>query len=513
MRNLILIFGDQLDTGSSALDGFDPGQDAIWMAEAEEESRYAPSHKHRIILFLSAMRHFRAWLEGRGYRVHYQELSEKKAETQLSGALSRSLKELSPERVVMTLPGEYRILKGTQVVCGKAGIPLDVREDRHFYSTPETFETWAAGRKSLVMEYFYREMRKQEGVLMEGKEPSGGDWNFDKENRESFGKSGPPELPHRRRFRPDAITQEVQELVESYFPDHPGEGESFDWAVTRAEALHALNHFIKDCLPTFGRYQDAMWTGEPYLFHSLISSSLNLKLLNPREVIEKAEQAYRDGEAPISAVEGFIRQILGWREYIRGIYWKHMPEYLEMNAMDAQEPLPEFYWSGETKLACLRNTIGDTLKYGYAHHIQRLMVTGLYALLLGVKPREIEDWYLGIYVDAVEWVTLPNTLGMSQFADGGIMGSKPYIATGKYIQRMSNYCSECPKNPANRLGDDACPFTTLYWDYLIRHEDTLKKNQRMALQVRNLGRLTPEQKRDIQEAAEAVRKQPGGATA
>lgn len=510
MRNLVLIFGDQLDKNSSALDDFDPDQDAVWMAEAEEESRYAPSHKHRIVLFLSAMRHFRQALEERGYTVHYQQLDDKKAETKLSGALRNSLDSLKPEKVVLTYPGEYRILKGVEVVCGKSKVPLEVRKDRHFLSTPEDFADWADGRKSLTMEYFYRDMRKREGILMKGKDPAGGEWNFDKENRGTFGKEGPSGLPHRRRFRPDAITEEVQEIVESHFPDHPGSVENFDWPVTREEALRALNHFIRDCLPTFGRYQDAMWTKEPYLYHALISSSLNLKLLDPREVIEKAEKAYAEDSAPIAAVEGFVRQILGWREYIRGIYWKYMPEYLEMNAMGAEEPLPEFYWTGETELACLKHTVGDTLKNGYAHHIQRLMVTGLYALLLGVRPREIEDWYLGIYVDAVEWVTLPNTLGMSQFADGGIMGSKPYIATGKYIQRMSNYCSECPKNPAKRVGEDACPFTTLYWDYLLRHEDTLKKNQRMALQVRNLDRLKPDQKKAIRKQADAVRKQPEG---
>lgn len=510
MRNLILVFGDQLNADSSAFDGFDPDRDAVWMAEAAEESRYAPSHKHRIVLFLSAMRHFRDHLLEKGYPLHYQQLDDPEATPKLSESLARVLKAHRPEKVIFTHPGEYRILQGVRVVCGREKVDCEVRVDRHFLSSPEEFDQWAAGRKSLVMEFFYREMRKREGILMDGKKPAGGNWNFDKDNRGTFGKGGPEDLPHRRRFRPDSTTRAVMELVKAEFGDHPGELETFDWPVTREEALRALNHFIKDCLPTFGKYQDAMWTREPWLYHSLISSSLNLKLLDPREVIQKAEQAYRDGEAPIAAVEGFIRQILGWREYIRGIYWRYMPEYLDLNEMEAEEPLPEFYWTGETELACLRHTVGDTLRNGYAHHIQRLMVTGLYALLLGVRPREVEDWYLGIYVDAVEWVTLPNTIGMSQFADGGIMGSKPYIATGKYIQRMSNYCKECPKNPALATGAEACPFTTLYWDYLMRHEERLKDNQRMSLQVRNLSRLDSGGREAIREQADEIRKYPAG---
>ena len=252
-----------------------------------------------------------------------------------------------------------------------------------------------------------------------------------------------------------------------------------------------------------------MWTGEAFLSHSLLSSSLNLKLLNPREVVAAAEKAYRDGQAPLAAAEGFIRQILGWREYVRGVYWLLMPEYLERNALEADQPLPDLYWTGETELACLRDAIGQTLKHGYAHHIQRLMVTGLYALLLGVRPREVHEWYLAVYVDAVEWVELPNTLGMSQYGDGGVMASKPYVATGKYIDRMSNHCASCPKNPANATGEDACPFTTLYWDFLLRHRDRLAGNLRMTMQLRNLERLSADRIEAIQAQAQTVRANPG----
>ena len=248
-----------------------------------------------------------------------------------------------------------------------------------------------------------------------------------------------------------------------------------------------------------------MWTGEPFLNHSLISTSLNLKLLNPRKAVAAAEQAYRQGRAPLSAVEGFVRQILGWREFVRGIYWRLMPGYVEMNILKAETALPAFYWTGKTEMNCLRHVVGQTLERGYAHHIQRLMVTGLFAMLLGVRPKEIHEWHLAVYVDAVEWVELPNTLGMSQHADGGLMASKPYAATGKYIQRMSNYCDGCRFKPEKSTGQDACPFTTLYWDFLLRNEPFLRKNQRMAMQLKNLVRLTAEKRADIRKQAEEVR--------
>jgi deoxyribodipyrimidine photolyase-related protein len=306
---------------------------------------------------------------------------------------------------------------------------------------------------------------------------------------------------------PDAITQDVMRLVNDKLAHHPGSIAQFGWPVTRAQALVALEEFITHRLPSYGLYQDAMWEGEVWLYHSHLSCALNLKLLNPREVVAAAEAAFHNGHAPLEAVEGFVRQILGWREYVRGIYWTHMPDYAEGNAQQAYEPLPAFYWTGNTDMACLRDAIGQTLQHGYAHHIQRLMVTGLYALMLGVEPKQVHQWYLGVYVDAVEWVELPNTLGMSQFADGGLMASKPYVASGKYIDRMSNHCKGCRFNPAESTGDTACPFTTLYWDYLGRHADMLAKNPRMLMQLKNLNRLTPEQREAIATQAQTHRTQ------
>ena len=505
IRQLVIVLGDQLDRDAAAFDGFDPALDCIWMAEVMEESTQVWSHKQRIVMFLSAMRHFRNELREAGLPLEYTELPD--AIGGLSESLHATVERLKPASIVVTRPGEWRVLEMIREVSLQTSVPLDLREDRHFFTTPADFEAHAKGRKSLRMEYFYRDLRRRFDILMEAGEPAGNAWNFDKENRGNFGRSGPSDLPESPGFAPDDITREVMELVAERFADHPGELDLFRWPTNRADALTGLDRFIRERLPNFGNYQDAMWTDQPWLYHSLISTSLNLKLLNPREVIEAAEQAYRSGQAPIQAVEGFIRQILGWREYVRGIYWLKMPEYLERNAMQAKEPLPAFYWTGETDLECLRQAIAQTLEHGYAHHIQRLMVTGLYALLLGVHPKEVHAWYLAVYVDAVEWVELPNSLGMSQYADGGLMASKPYIATGKYIQKMSNYCGSCPKNPAQRTGPDACPFTTLYWDYLYRHEGSLRKNQRMSLQVRNLARIKPDERDAIRSAAAEIREQ------
>jgi len=337
----------------------------------------------------------------------------------------------------------------------------------------------------------------------EGK-PVGGKWNYDAENRQPFGKSGPGDVPTSRSFPPDQITRQVIDLVNERFAQHPGGLARFDWAVTREQAQDALQDFVRKRLPTFGPHEDAMWTDHPYLYHSRLSSALNLKLLHPGEVIEEAEAAYWRGHAPLNSVEGFVRQILGWREYVRGIYWRFMPDYAELNALEAHAPLPAFYWSGETDMNCLRQCLRQTLEYGFAHHIQRLMVTGLFALLLGVEPKRVHEWYLAVYVDAVEWVELPNTLGMSQFADGGIMATKPYCATGKYIRRMSNYCHDCRYDPSKRLGEGACPFTTLYWDFLMRNQALLRSNRRMALQLRNLTRLEGDERRTIRRKAEQL---------
>jgi deoxyribodipyrimidine photolyase-related protein len=507
LRHLVLILGDQLDDDASALSDFDPQHDAIWMAEVAEESTHVISAKQRTTVFLSAMRHFAAKLKARGWTVLYTHLDDPDNAGTLAGELDKAISRNRPQCLVMTAPGEWRVLQSLREVARTHALDLDVRDDTHFFSTVRDFTEHARGRKQLRLEFFYRELRQKTGILMDGKKPLGDQWNFDADNRGSFGKQGPGLLPKPSRFEPDDITQEVIELVNQRFAHHPGSVASFGWPVTREQALSALTDFIAHRLPSFGLYQDAMWEGELWLYHSHLSCALNLKLLNPREVVAAAEDALRQGHAPLEAVEGFVRQILGWREYVRGIYWTHMPDYAERNAMQAHEPLPEFYWTGQTDMACLRDAITQTLAHGYAHHIQRLMVTGLYALLLGVEPKAVHQWYLGVYVDAVEWVELPNTVGMSQFADGGLMASKPYVASGKYIDRMSNHCKGCKFNPAESTGEKACPFTTLYWDYLIRHADTLAKNPRMLMQLKNMNRLTPQAREDIALQAQSHRRQ------
>ena len=505
VRHLVIVLGDQLDAESSALQDFDSAQDVVWMAEVGQESTHVWSAKQRIAVFLSAMRHFAEEVRARGLPLRYIQLDHPDNRGTLALELGKAIAQLQPTKLVLTAPGDWRVLHSLRGVAKQHDLPLDLRDDTHFFSTVREFAAHAEGRKQLRLEYWYRALRQKHNILMDDQAPAGGQWNFDADNREAFGKAGPQNLPPPTRFAPDTTTQEVMALVNTRFADHPGTLARFGWPVTRAQALSALQSFIAQRLPLFGLYEDAMWEGQPWLYHSHLSCALNLKLLNPREVVQAAEDAYRSGHAPLAAVEGFIRQILGWREYVRGIYWLHMPSYLERNALDAQAPLPAWYWTGQTEMACLKDAITQTLEHGYAHHIQRLMVTGLYALLLGVQPKAIHAWYLSVYVDAVEWVELPNTLGMGQFGDGGLMASKPYVASGKYIQRMGNHCKGCRYDPAASTGATACPYTTLYWDFLIRHADLLKKNPRMAMQLKNLARLDASARDAITTQASAHR--------
>ncbi len=504
-KRLILILGDQLDANATLLRDINPDHDTLWMAEVMEESTHIASSKQRTTVFLSAMRHFAHMLRMKGWPLIYTELDAPQNTGTLAGELTHAIADVKPTQLVMTAPGDWRVLQSLRAVAKAHALPLVIQDDTHFFSTVREFATHAQGRKQLRLEYFYRELRQKNGILMNDNKPIGGQWNFDADNRGSFGKQGPGLLPAPARFEPDAITQNVMRLVNQQLADHPGSIATFGWPVTREQALVALENFITHRLPSFGLYQDAMWEGEVWLYHSHLSCALNLKLLNPREVLAAAEAAFHQGHAPIEAVEGFVRQILGWREYVRGIYWTQMPNYLEGNAHEAHATLPKFYWTGDTDMACLRDAITQTLQHGYAHHIQRLMVTGLYALLYGVDPKQVHAWYLGVYVDAVEWVELPNTLGMSQFADGGLMASKPYVASGKYIDRMSNHCRGCRYDPAQSTGETACPFTTLYWDFLDRHADTLAKNPRMVMQLKNLNRLSTEQRAAIATQAQMHR--------
>lgn len=504
---LNIILGDQLDRESSLFVKLDKSVDVIFMAEVEEESTHVWSHKQRIALFLSAMRHFRQNLETQGYKVEYFKMGSHEFGS-LAECLTQSIKKYQPESIRMLRPGDFRVLSRIKHCCEKQHVQLDILNDDHFLSSPSEFKQWSHNKKQLRLEYWYRYLRKKHKILLdeEGK-PEGGSWNFDRNNRKSFGKSGPQHLPKNEPdFEMDDITKAVVELVNHRFTDHPGELKTLNWPVTSEQAEQALDYFVQNNLKHFGDFQDAMWTDKAFLHHSLLSSSLNLKLIHPLKVIKAAEDAYHEEKAPIAAVEGFIRQILGWREYVRCLYWRYMPDWLEMNALDADEELPEFYWNAETPMHCLKQTIQQTLDHGYAHHIQRLMVTGVFSLLYGVKPKSIHEWYLAVYVDAVEWVELPNTIGMSQYADGGLMASKPYIASGQYINRMSNYCKDCQYKPEKSVGENACPFTTLYWEFLIKHRERFAGHQRMNFMLKNLQRKDDEEIEAIKKQAKQTRK-------
>ncbi|MFH7042407.1 cryptochrome/photolyase family protein [Paucibacter sp. JuS9] len=507
LRRLVLVLGDQLDATASAFDDFDPCRDAVWMAEVREESTNVWSSRIRIALFLAAMRHFATTLRELGRPLHYVKLDEPGNAGSLAAELRRAVQRLRPECLVMSAPGDWRVLDALRAEAARLGLPLEVREDRHFFCTVREFAQHARGRKTLRMEHFYREQRQSHGVLMDGAVPVGGRWNLDAENREAFGPHGPGPVPAPVHFEPDAVTREVLALVAREFPDHPGELGSFTWPVTRAQALILLDRFMQHRLPDFGRWQDALWPDEPVLWHSQLSAAMNLRLLQPREVVAAAEARWRAGGVPLASAEGFIRQVLGWREFVRGVYWTRMPGLAAANALAAHEPLPAFYWTGKTDLPCLADALGQTLRTGYAHHIQRLMVTGLFGLLLGVEPAQMHAWYLAVYVDAVEWVELPNTLCMSQFADGGGITSKPYVASGRYIERMSSsrFCAQCRHAPGQRTGPAACPFTTLYWDFLQHHRERFRRHPRLGAQVRHLDRMSPADVAAVQAQAEALR--------
>ena len=498
-RHLILILGDQLDAQSSALQGIDPAQDVVLMVEAVQESTHVRSHKLRTALFLSAMRHFAQELRERGLQVHYRSLDRENDAT-LAAGLQAALSTLQPRAVIGVEPGDLRVRAAIEAAL-TPGLPLDWREDTHFLCSIPRFARWAGRSKTLRMENFYRKMRQAFGVLMDGEEPAGGQWNFDADNRKGFGKAGPQGLPAPRMYAQDEITLDVLRLVDQRFADHPGDVARFNWPVTRAQALVALEDFIAHRLPHFGAHQDAMWTGMPFGWHALISSALNLKLLNPREVIAAAEQAWRERNLELASVEGFIRQVLGWREFIRGVYFLDMPGLADANHFDHHRPLPSWYWTGQTRMNCMRQSLTQTLETGYAHHIQRLMVTGMFGVLAQIEPKQLCDWYLGVYVDAVEWVELPNTAGMALFANGGRFTSKPYVASGAYIKRMSNYCQGCSYSPEQRTGPQACPMTNLYWHFLDTHREAFERNPRTALMAKNLARLDETERQAIGEQA------------
>jgi deoxyribodipyrimidine photolyase-related protein len=502
---LVVLLGDQLTRGQGALTGARKAQDVVLMAEVAEEATYVRHHKKKVAFVFSAMRHFAQALGDDGWCVDYVALDDKGNSGSIACEVERALARHGCTRVAVTEPGEWRLLEDLKSLQERLEVPLALLEDRRFICSKSEFAEWAQGRRQLRMENFYRAMRRKTGLLMEGDEPAGGRWNFDSENRK------PPKkgltAPDPLRFDPDETTEEVLDLVEERFADHFGTLRPFGFAVTRDQADEVFEHFIAECLADFGNYQDAMLRDEPFLYHSVVSPYLNAGLLDPLTLCRRVEKAYEDGAVPLNAAEGFIRQIIGWREYMRGIYWLKMPGYLDENHFEHKNPLPDFYWTAETDMACLKACISQTRDEAYAHHIQRLMVTGNFAMLAGVDPKAVHEWYLAVYADAYEWVELPNTLGMSQFADGGLLSSKPYAASGNYIRRMSDYCRSCTYKAGEKSGKEACPFNYLYWHFLNRQRDKLSKNPRMGLVYKSYDRMDPATKGRITRSAESFLEQ------
>ncbi len=501
MATLIPVLGDQLSPFLPSLRDVDRETAIVLMVEVADETRYVRHHPQKIALVLSAMRHFAAALAAAGWTVDYVKLDDAGNTGSFTGELGRAIERHGPTAVRVTHAGEWRVQRMLEGWSERFGLPVEILPDDRFLCDPADFRRWAGGRRALVMEYFYRDMRRAHAVLMDGDEPAGGRWNYDRENRKvpprGLNYPAPPDCA------PDAITREVLDLVGAGFAGHFGRLDGFAWPVTRDQALAVLDHFVAVSLPRFGDYQDAMVDGQALLYHSMLAAAMNVGLVTPREAIHAAEAAYRSGAAPLAAVEGYVRQILGWREYVRGLYWLDMPGFAHANALGATRPLPEFYWTAETDLRCLHVAIAQTRDRAYAHHIQRLMVLGNFALLAGVDPQAISDWFLVVYADAYEWVELPNVIGMSQYADGGRLGSKPYAAGGAYIDRMSDHCGRCRYDVTRKTGPDACPFNALYWDFLARHETRLRDNPRMVNAYRGWDRFGPERQAAYRASAAA----------
>jgi deoxyribodipyrimidine photolyase-related protein len=499
IRNLILVPGDQLTPDISSLAAGDPTRDRVLMAELQDEASYVRHHKKKIAFLFSAMRHFADELRGLGWSVDYVRLNDPAHQGSFTEQVAQSVAALSPERIVLTEPGEWRVLEMARGWAERFGVPVDIMPDTRFVCSIPDFQHWASGRKQLRMEYFYREMRRKTGLLMDGDAPVGGQWNYDADNR----KPATPDLfmPRPSTFAPDKVTRDVLALVEQRFGNHFGDLEPFWFATTRADAQAAFAAFVEHSLPRFGDFQDAMLRGSAFLYHGVVSHYLNCSLLDPLTMCRQVEAAFRAGKVPLNSAEGFIRQIIGWREYVRGIYWLKMPGYERSNALDHHRPLPDFYWTAETDMACVRAAVTQTKEQAYAHHIQRLMVTGNFAMLAGVDPHALHLWYLSVYADAYEWVELPNTVGMSQFADGGLLASKPYAASGAYINRMSDYCGSCAYDVKQRTGPKACPFNSLYWAFIARHRERIGRNPRMAQMVATWDRFGADEQARISASA------------
>ena len=503
-----LILGDQLNEQHSWIETADYNVLFVMM-EIKQETDYVTHHIQKVVAFFAAMRNFNKRLIDLGHRTHYIKLDDTNNKQSLTDNLKSIFKEYKATKFEYQFPDEYRLDQQLLEFCKHIEIESKVIDSEHFMTSRTDFTDFFKEKKQLIMEFFYRNMRKQFNLLLEGGQPLGGQWNFDKNNRNKW--KGSPAIPKPYTPKSDQLL-ELKKIIETVGVKTLGSFNEnhFLFATTREEAIEQLNYFCTHLLVHFGTYQDAMDTEEENLFHSRISFSLNVKLLNPLEVVQKVIEYYHQNQdfIELSQVEGFVRQIIGWREYIRGVYWKEMPNYKTLNVLNNKNPLPEFYWTGETKMNCLSNSITNSLDHAYAHHIQRLMITGNFSLLAQVDPNEVDAWYLGIYADAIEWVQLPNTRGMSQWADGGIVATKPYVSAAAYINKMSTYCSTCTYDKKKRLGKDACPFNSLYWNFLDDKKQYFAKNNRMSMMLRLLEKIPIEELVEIKERAYKIIKNP-----
>ncbi|MXO64262.1 cryptochrome/photolyase family protein [Altericroceibacterium endophyticum] len=497
---IIPILGDQLTRTLPSLRGRTKDGSVILMMEVWDETTYVKHHKQKIALILSAMRHFARELENDGWQVDYIRLDDPDNTGSFTAEVKRAAQRHQPSALHVTEASEWRVQQMIDAWGDDLDCPVHIHEDDRFIASKQDFRDWADGRTSLRMEYFYRDMRRKTGILLDDEGgPEGGEWNYDKENRAKPDSDLSPEW--REGFEPDELTRDVINLVAERFADHFGSLERFRWAVTRNQAEQAAEPFFTDYLADFGNYQDAMLHGQDQLYHSLLSPEINLGLLDSLALCRRAEEEYHAGNSPLNAVEGFIRQILGWREYVRGFYWLQMPELQTSNALNAQRALPEFYWTGQTSMRCLADCIRSTFENAHAHHIQRLMILGNFALLIGVSPPAVQDWYLAVYADAYEWVELPNVSAMVLFADGGALASKPYAASANYINKMSDYCGSCTYSPHQKTGDKACPFNSLYWHFMHRHREALESNQRIGRVYSNWDRMDAPRRQEYLETA------------
>lgn len=501
---LALILGDQLSHKLSIFDHISKENDEILMMEVTDEAEYVKHHKKKLVFIFSAMRQFAEELKEKGYKVNYIKLFTDESKSSFTETLEKFLNTSNKNfsKILTVEASEYRVLKTQESWLEK--YQVKILEDKRFITTKAEFREWATDKKSLLMENFYREVRKKTDILIDIKgKPIGGKWNYDHDNRETLNTKTNIEIPERFNFPISEITKEVIEMVKTHFPDNFGDIEPFNWAIDAKSARKAFNHFIEHFLPNFGKYQDAMLEGEAFIYHSVISHYLNIGLLEARELCLKAESEYMAGKVAINAAEGFIRQIIGWREYVRGIYWLFMPEYLESNSLEAHNALPAFYWDPEaTDMNCIKQVIKQTKENAYSHHIQRLMITGNLALLLGIEPKQVHDWYLAVYADAYEWVELPNTLGMALYADGGKLATKPYAASGAYVNKMSNYCKNCSYKVTEKTGETACPLNYLYWDFINRNKNQLSDNMRLRFAYKNLENFSEEKIDDIKDSSQ-----------